>query len=123
MVSYVLIVDDEEPIRRFLERRLQTWGYRVKHAEGAQEALEMMELEPASIAIIDIRMPGRDGIWLTSQVRRLWPATAVIIATGADDLDEIDVKDLGAFDHVRKPFNQVLLRQLLDDARKAIEPA
>ena len=123
MVSYVLVVDDEEPIRRFLERRLQTWGYRVKHAEDAQEALEMMAEEPASIAILDIRMPGRDGIWLTSQVRRLWPNTAIIIATGADDLDEIEVKDLGVFDHVLKPFNQVLLRQLIDDARKAIEPA
>src|SRR5215212_5877114 len=123
MVSYVLVVDDEEPIRRFLERRLQTWGYRVKHAEGAMEALVMMELEPASIAMIDIRMPGRDGFWLTSQVRRLWPATAIIIATGADDLDEIDVKGLGVFDHVRKPFNQLLLRQLIDGARKAFEPA
>ena len=122
-MSYVLVVDDEEPIRRFLERRLQTWGYRVKHAEDAQEALEMMAEEPASIAILDIRMPGRDGIWLTSQVRRLWPNTAIIIATGADDLDEIEVKDLGVFDHVLKPFNQVLLRQLIDDARKAIEPA
>jgi DNA-binding NtrC family response regulator len=116
----VLVVDDEEPIRKFLSRRLQTWGYRVHDAESATQALDVMEAEPASIAIIDVRMPGRDGIWLTTQIRQLWSKTAIIIATGADDLDGVDARALGAFEHVLKPFDQVLLRRVLDRASDAI---
>ena len=119
MVSYVLVVDDEEPIRTLMVRRLQTWGYRVRHVEGAMEALDMMALEPAAIAIIDVRMPGRDGIWLTSQIRELWSETAIIIATGADDFHRIDAKALGVFDHLLKPFDQVLLRGAVDRAWNA----
>jgi DNA-binding NtrC family response regulator len=122
-VSYVLVVDDEEPIRAFLERRLQTWGYRVQHAQDAAEALEVMAFEPASIAIVDVRMPGHDGLWLASQIRQLFPETAIIMATGADDVDEVDAKALGVFAHVLKPFDQVLLRQVMDRASTAIMQA
>jgi DNA-binding NtrC family response regulator len=122
MVSYVLVVDDEESIRRVLRRRLERWGYEVQEACGATQALEMMLSEPASIAIIDIRMPGRDGLWLTEQFRQRWSKAAIIIATGADDIDSIEKsRKLGAVDYVLKPFDQELLRQAMERAAKTIE--
>lgn len=114
MASYVLVVDDEEPIRRFLRRRLEGWGYTVREADSAAEALQRMLSEPAATAIIDIRMPGRDGLWLAEQIRQRWNKTAIIMATGADDIGSIEKsRELGAVDYVLKPFDRELLRQAL----------
>jgi len=66
MASYVLVVDDEEPIRSFLRRRLEGWGYTVRGAGSATAALELMVADPATIAIIDIGIPGHDGLWLAA---------------------------------------------------------
>jgi CheY-like chemotaxis protein len=122
MAAYVLVVDDEEPIRRFLRRRLEGWGYTVKEAESATEALERMLSEPAAIAIIDIRMPGRDGLWLAAQIRQRWSKTAIIMATGADDIGSIEKsRKIGAVDYVLKPFDRELLRQALVRATEATD--
>src|SRR5688500_4047918 len=112
--SYVLVVDDEESIRTVLRRRLNGWGYTAKEAHNAATALEQILAEPAAIAIIDIRMPGHDGLWLAEQIRQRWTKTAIIMATGADDLALIEKsRKLGAVDYVLKPFDRELLRQAL----------
>jgi DNA-binding NtrC family response regulator len=119
---YVLVVDDEEPIRTLLRRRLESWGYPVKEADNAATALEQMFSEPAAIAIIDIRMPGHNGLWLAEQIRQRWSKTAIIIATGADDIGLIDKsRKLGATDYVLKPFDRELLRQALVRATETAE--
>lgn len=120
MVSYVLVVDDEQPIRALLRRRLERWGYTVKEAESATQALERMLSEPAAVAIIDIQMPGRDGLSLAKQIRQRWSKTAIIMATGADDMRSIEEsRQLGAVDYVLKPFDRELLRQALVRASEA----
>jgi DNA-binding NtrC family response regulator len=122
MASYVLVVDDEEINRRAFRRRLESWDYRVKEAENATVALEMMVAEPAAIAIVDIRMPGHDGIWLAQRIRERWSKTAIIIATGADDLESIEKsRSLGAIDYVVKPFDKQLLHRAIEKANNAIE--
>ena len=119
MVSSVLVVDDEEPVRSTLRRRLEKWGYNVRTAANATEALQMMLSEPASIALIDIRLPGQDGLWLAEKIRKRWSNTAIIIATAADDIGAIEKsRELGAVDYVLKPFDSELLRQALDRASK-----
>lgn len=121
MASYVLLVDDEELIRNFLRRRLEGWGFAVEEAENATQALRRMLAEPAGIAIIDIRMPGRDGLWLAEQVRERWPQTAIIMASGADDIRSIETsRRIGAVDYVPKPFDREILRQALVRAVTAI---
>lgn len=113
-MAYVLVVDDDASIRKFLRRRLEMWGYEVREATNATEALEVMLSEPATIALIDIRMPGRDGLWLAEQIRQRWSKTAIIIATGADDVGSIEKsRAVGAVDYVLKPFDHELLRQAL----------
>ena len=126
MASYVLVVDDEERICHLLRRHLEGWGYRVETALTAADALEMMLADPASIAVLDIRMPGHDGLWLAEQIRQRW-RTAIIIATGADDMGTIErSRKVGAVDYVLKPFDRELLRQAMQRAAKAVgesEPA
>jgi CheY-like chemotaxis protein len=121
-MSYVLVVDDEEPIRNILRRQLVGWGYSVRTASDAKEALELMFAEPAAIALIDIRMPGRDGLWLADRLRAKWSKTAVIMVTGVGEIGTMEnIKRLGVIDYVQKPFVRELLRQALERAAKAIE--
>ena len=117
----VLIVDDEAPIRKTLERILQEWGYLVKEAGSATEALEVMLAQPASIILIDLIMPGHDGFWLMERIREKWPITPIVVITGADELDTIiKSRREGAIDYVLKPFERGLLRQALSRAEAAL---
>ncbi len=119
-MPYVLVVDDERSIRVALRRRLEGWGYTVREAASAADALEMMLAEPAGIVISDIRMPHHDGLWLLQRIREQWPDTGVIMATGADDIASIErSRKLGAAGYVLKPFDRELLRQALVNASKA----
>ena len=114
MASYVLVVDDEKSICELLRRQLEGWGYSVKTALSAAEALEAMLEETASIAIIDVKMPGRDGLWLADRFRTRWPKTAVVIATASDDISSIETsRRMGAVDYVLKPFDREMLRQAM----------
>jgi two-component system C4-dicarboxylate transport response regulator DctD len=123
-LSSVLVVDDEAPVREFLTRWLEGWGYSVKVAATASEALAVMLAEPVPIIICDIKMPGHDGLWLAQRVRTRWPKTAIIIATGAfaHDLDTVVAsRKLGAVDYVMKPFEREMLHQALRRAAAALE--
>lgn len=113
----VLIVDDEPQVRRLLGRWIAGWGYRVKEAAGAAEALTEMEAAPADIMIIDIGMPERDGLWLAEQVRARWPGVPMIMATGIDESAVVRTsRRVGAAAYVTKPFDPDLLRQAVDHA-------
>lgn len=113
----VLVVDDEAPIRKLLTRWLKSWGYAVKTAASAEDALAMMAAEPAAIMVCDIEMPEHDGLWLAEQVLARWPATAIIMGTGHDDSPTVRTsRKLGAVAYVTKPFDAHLLRQAVDHA-------
>jgi CheY-like chemotaxis protein len=113
-MAYVLVVDDEESIRRLLTRWLSGWGYESKEAANADEAIERMTAEPAAIMLCDVMMPVHDGIWLTEQVRERWPQTAVIMASSAQDMETVmRMRKQGAVDYVTKPFGREMLRQAL----------
>ncbi len=83
----VLVVDDDEATCDLLADWVRLLGFHVMIARGAEQALALMRAHPADIAFCDIVMPGHDGIWLIDQIRRHFPATAVIIATGQTTLD------------------------------------
>lgn len=113
-MAYVLVVDDEESIRRLLTRWLTGWGYVAKEASNASDAIEHMTAEPASIILCDVMMPVHDGIWLAEQVRTRWPQTAVIMASSAQDMETVmRMRKQGAVDYVTKPFGREMLRQAL----------
>jgi CheY-like chemotaxis protein len=112
--SYVLVVDDLPLVRSFLAHCLEEWGYSVQQANGADEALELMTAKPASVALVDVKMPGHDGLWLAERLRDQWPATAVVMVSGMDDLETIrESRELGALDYITKPITPSQLRQVL----------
>lgn len=120
----VLVVDDEPPVRELLRRWLEPWGYEVKEAGTASEALDVMLADPASIVLLDIRMPGHSGLWLMERVQAKWPGTPIIMATGVHDPDLVlKSKQFGAVGYVTKPFGRALLRQALDQANAARDSA
>jgi CheY-like chemotaxis protein len=121
-MAYVLVVDDEEAIRRLLTRWLSGWGYEAKQAANADDAIDIMTAEPADIILCDVMMPVRDGIWLAEQVRGRWPETAVIMASSAQDMETVmRMRKQGAVDYVTKPFGREMLRQALQRASGKIQ--
>jgi putative nucleotidyltransferase with HDIG domain len=108
----VLVVDDEPGVRHLMRRWLESRGYLVAVAPGADQALELLAAAPTAVALCDLRMPGHDGLWLAGQLRREHPDTAVIIATGLNDVSAV-VESLrqGVVDYLTKPFERDRLCQ------------
>ncbi len=115
----VLVVDDEASICTLMRRWLEARGYRVSLATDAPGALELLSASPAAVAICDLRMPGRGGLWLTDQLRREFPDTAVIIATGVSDVTAaVEGLRQGVVDYLTKPFDR---QRLFDAVARAVE--
>lgn len=115
----VLIVDDEASVRHLMRRWLESRGYTVAVASRADEALQLLARSPVAVALCDLRMPGRDGLWLVDQLRRGYPETAVVIATGVNDVaSAVEGLRHGVVDYLTKPFDR---ERLFDAVARAIE--
>jgi DNA-binding NtrC family response regulator len=126
LATRILIVDDDPLIRRELEGLCTANGYAVESASNAHDALEKLAASAFSLALVDMKMPGRDGITLTGEIRERWPAMDVIIITGYGSIKgAVDAMRKGACDYITKPFEpgDILLatqkvierRRLLDE--------
>ena len=109
----VLVVDDDEGVRKVLTRWIAEMGYTVKSAGDADTALVMMGEFTVDLALCDVRMPGHDGVWLVDQVRRLHGDTPVALATGLIEMDPMVTLRPGVIGYIVKPFNR-------DDLEKVI---
>lgn len=108
----VLVVDDETGVRDLISRWLVSGGYAVASAAGADEALGLIEEAPPAVAVCDIRMPGHDGLWLADRIRHEHPETAVIMATGVQDVGAaVESLRQGVVDYLTKPFGRDRLRE------------
>lgn len=115
----VLVVDDEESVRTLLARWLEAAGHTVITASGADAALSTIQREMPAVVLCDIRMPGRDGLWLIGRIRERFPATAVIMASGVQDVEaSIECMRHGVLDYLTKPFGRDRLR---DAVRRGLE--
>lgn len=102
----VLIVDDEIPIRQLLYKKLSSEGYRCQQAADAAHTLDKLRSNAVSLAILDIRMPGKSGIELLTEIKAGYPDTSVIMATGvADTSIAVQCMKQGAYDYITKPFD------------------
>jgi response regulator RpfG family c-di-GMP phosphodiesterase len=107
----VLIVDDENGVRDLMSRWLEAGGYSVATASNAEEALGRLEDIAPAVALCDIRMPGHDGLWLAERIRQRCPETAVIMATGVQDVGPaVESLRQGVIDYLTKPFGRDRLR-------------
>jgi putative nucleotidyltransferase with HDIG domain len=110
--SRVLIVDDENGVRELMSRWLKADGYSVATAANAEEALGRLEATPSAVALCDIRMPGRDGLWLAERIRQRYPETAVIMATGVQEAGPaVHTLREGITDYLTKPFGRARLEE------------
>jgi putative two-component system response regulator len=111
----VLVVDDEIAVRELMARWLASGGYDVRTAATADEALQRIHDQPPAVALCDVRMPGRDGLWLAHQIRHDAPETAVIMATGVPDVGSaVTSLRQGVIDYLTKPFGRDRLRESVD---------
>ncbi len=113
----ILLVDDEDMIRRLLEQKLSAEGYRCQQAANAEQALIKLKEAPVEMVILDIKMPGKSGVELLPEIKAKYPDTAVIMATAVSDASiAINCMKAGAYDYVTKPFN-------LDEVSLGVERA
>ncbi|MDD2851292.1 MAG: response regulator [Desulfuromonadaceae bacterium] len=127
MKEHILIVDDEEMIRELLSSALTQDGEYVCHqATNVDEALALLEEQPVDLVISDIMMPGRSGVDLLRDLKKIDPEIAVLMITGLADMNTaLQCVHLGADDYITKPFGigRVLLtvKNLIERRRLAVE--
>jgi cyclic di-GMP phosphodiesterase len=117
-LTTVLIVDDEPSVRDLMARWVTALGLRPQTAANADEALASLRLHHYDLAVIDVMMPGHDGLWLASQVQRDHPNTAVVIATAYTELLEADDQQRPIADFLIKPFQRERFALAVDRGRQ-----
>ena len=100
----ILVVDDEEVVRHSHIRTLASMHCSVEVVRDGSEALQVMEQRPADVVLLDLRMPGMDGMSVLKTIKQRWPETEVVIITGYPSVDSAkEAVRLGAFDYLAKP--------------------
>ena len=114
----VLVVDDDPALRRTVMSWIDSFGYEVREAPTAGDALCLMARDPSSIALCDACIADQDGVWLAWRLRERHPQTAVILATALRDC-ETAVSNLrnDVVDYLLKPFHRIRLLEALSLAR------
>ena len=112
-MALVLIVDDEASVRQVLARWITSAGHTVREAESAAAALREAEHREPAVVFSDVQMPGRDGIWLTGELRKRYPATAVVLATAVDTVAPRVSLQAGVAAYLVKPFAGAAISEAL----------
>ena len=114
----VLIVDDEPAVRDLMSRWVSSLGLHAQTASNADQALASLRLRQYDLAIIDVMMPGHDGLWLAGELRRDHPNTAVIMATASTELMGGDARRPPVADVLIKPFQRDRFALAMDRGRQ-----
>jgi len=124
MGRHILIVDDDGLLRRSLVLSLEKAGYRATTAASAEEALGCVEVEPPDLVLLDIGLPGIDGLDALRLLRRRLDAPVIFLTARRRELDEVLGLELGADDYVTKPFDtDVLLARIRAVLRRVVSAA
>jgi CheY-like chemotaxis protein len=112
-MATVLVIDDEESVRKVFQAALAQAGYRVLTAESGQHGLRLLEHQEVDLILVDIFMPDMDGLEVIQLLRKTRPVSKIMAITGKSGLmDHLDIaKHLGAHATLKKPFS---LQELLD---------
>ena len=104
MSAKILVVEDEERIRQFLQRGLTFEGYRVDAAADGQEALDLAREEPPDLVLLDIMLPGVDGVEVCRRIRSASEVPILMLTAKEAIEDRVAGLDAGADDYLVKPF-------------------
>jgi two-component system response regulator MprA len=125
MSEAILVVDDDAPIRRMLERTLAAEGYAITPAVDGGAALAAVERSVPDLVVLDVGMPGLDGLAVCRRLRGRGLAIPILLLTARDAVsDRVDGLDAGADDYLVKPFaTEELLARVRALLRRGREPA
>jgi DNA-binding NtrC family response regulator len=117
--TVVLLVDDEVPFVEAMERRLEKRGLDVKTAFSGEEALQRLkQLTHIDVVILDVKMPGMDGLETLKQIKKAYPLVEVIMLTAHATVETaITGMKLGAYDYLMKPSEMDVLMEKLNGAK------
>jgi DNA-binding response OmpR family regulator len=104
-VITVLVVDDEPTIREVVVRYLQREGYRTLEAADGRRARELLESDPPSLVVLDLMLPGTDGLALCRWIRARSSVPVIMLTARGEEADRIVGLEVGADDYVTKPFS------------------
>lgn len=115
----VLVVDDELDFLETLVRRLEKRQVAAVGVTGGREALDKLSQHSVDVVVLDVRMPGMDGLEVLQEIKKRWPLVEVILLTGHASVESgLQGMELGAFDYVMKPCK---LTELLPKIEQAYE--
>jgi DNA-binding response OmpR family regulator len=113
MTAHLLLTDDDDLLRRSLAFNLEQAGYRVSTAASAEDALAQARRDPPDLLLLDIGLPGLDGLEALRQFRQSSTAPIIFLTARRRELDQVLGLELGADDYITKPFDlDVLLARL-----------
>jgi two-component system, response regulator, stage 0 sporulation protein F len=111
----ILVIDDQPGIRRLLTEVLTEEGYSVVEAINGYDGLQKAKEHHPAMILMDLKMPGMDGIETLKELKRLGMGNKVIMMTAYGELDLItEAKELGAVDYITKPFDIIVLCQMIE---------
>ena len=124
----LLVVDDEQSIRRLCMTIGNTLGFACAEAESAEAALARLDTDPPDVVLTDLKLPNQTGVELLRQIRALLPRTEIAIMTGHGSIESaVDAMKLGAYDYIEKPFRvekmRLLLQRMAEKVRLVTENA
>jgi two-component system OmpR family response regulator len=116
-IPHILVVDDHREIRELLAKFLVKTGLRVSTADGAQAARRALKAGAVDLVVLDVMMPGEDGLSLCRELRATGTTPVILLTAMAEETDRIVGLEIGADDYVTKPFNP---RELLARIRAVL---
>ena len=125
-IFHILVVDDDDRIRELVKEYLVENNFLVTTAKDAMDAKKKLEIVKFDILIVDIMMPGEDGLSLTKEIKKNDPIPVILLTAKGETQDRIEGLELGADDYLGKPFEpkELLLRikNILNKIQKPILP-
>ncbi|MBJ6363485.1 response regulator transcription factor [Paenibacillus sp. GCM10012307] len=104
-IQRILVVDDEERIRRLLKMYLEKEGYQIEEAEDGESALRMASANDYDLILLDVMLPGIDGIEVCSRLRQVKSTPVIMLTAKGEEMNRVQGFEVGADDYVVKPFS------------------
>ncbi|MGO4937462.1 response regulator YycF [Fundicoccus sp. Sow4_H7] len=115
----ILVVDDEKPISDIIEFNLKNEGYEVVKVYDGDEAVEMFKKEDPDLVILDLMLPGKDGLEVCREIRKDSAVPIIMLTAKDSEIDKVLGLELGADDYVTKPFsNRELIARVKANLRR-----
>ena len=109
-MARIIVIDDDESVRKAIRRVLEPLGHEVREAEDGAAGLALLADKDADLVITDIFMPGQDGIETVRRIRKEFPGVKMLVMSGGDSTGRMDLRGdavlLGATASLRKPFER-----------------